>query len=111
MGQKKGQTGNPDGRPKGIPNKVTSDVKRWIQQLIDGNRVQFEKDLKGLDPKDRLVILERLMQYVIPKQQSVSIEEQIQAEYTELEKLLNNASDEVVDRLAERIQALSKMNN
>ena len=45
MGQKKGQTGNPKGRPKGVPNKVTGTVKEWIQQVIDGNRKRFEKDL------------------------------------------------------------------
>ena len=39
---------------------------------IDKNRKQMEKDLKMLDPKDRLQMLEKMMQYVIPKQQAVS---------------------------------------
>ena len=51
MGQKKGQTGNPKGRPKGVPNKVTGTVKEWIQQVIDGNRKRFEKDLLALEPR------------------------------------------------------------
>ena len=33
---------------------------------------KMEKDLKMLDPKERLQMLEKLMQYVIPKQQAVS---------------------------------------
>ncbi len=108
MAQRKGQTGNPKGRPKGTPNKVTSELKTWIQELIDGNRKKFETDLKGLDPKDRLMILEKLMQYVVPKQQSISVEAQIQAEYQELEKLLDKAPDHVVDILLQRMEKLKQ---
>ena len=107
----KGKTNNPNGRPKGIPNKVTTELKEWIQQLIDGNRDKFETDLKQLDPKDRLMIIERLMQYVIPKQQSISVEAQIQAEYAALEKLLHDAPDDAINKITERIISLNKLNN
>ena len=70
----KGHTNNPNGRPKGTPNKITQDMRHWLSELIEGNRHQMEEDLKALEPKDRLQILERLMQYVIPKQQAVSAE-------------------------------------
>ena len=60
------------GRQKGTPNKVTGDVRQWLSELIDSNRSQIEKDIKKLDPKDRLQILEKFMQYTIPKMQSIS---------------------------------------
>jgi len=71
MAQKKGQTGNPNGRPKGSPNKVTSDLREWVLELINGNRKQLKKDLLALEPKARWIVVEKLMQYTIPKMQSV----------------------------------------
>lgn len=60
------------GRKVGTPNRVTAGVREWISALIDKNRRQIETDLESLDPKDRLQMLEKLMQYVVPKQQAVS---------------------------------------
>lgn len=72
MGQPKGKSGNPKGRPKGTPNKVTTTLKEWITELINDNREQFEKDFQQLSARDRLLIVERLLPYVIPKQQAIT---------------------------------------
>jgi hypothetical protein len=108
MGLRKGQTNNPGGRKPGTPNKITGDMKAWIQNLIDGNRKKFEADLKKLEPKDRLVILERLMAYIIPKQASISVEMQIMAEYEALEKLLINAPESAIEQIEKRIENLQQ---
>lgn len=71
MAQKKGCTGNPNGRPRGSTNRVTTEMKGFLTELIDDNRQQIKDDLQRLDPKDRLLILEKFMQYTIPKMQSV----------------------------------------
>lgn len=76
------------GRAKGTPNKVTATVKEWLSALIDKNRRQVERDLKALEPKDRLQMLEKLMAYVVPKQQAVTA----QIDY-------NNLSDEQLDMI------------
>lgn len=70
MRQKNDGRGRLGGRAKGTPNKTTATVKDWLASLIDKNREQVEADLQALDPKDRLQMLERLMQYVVPKQQA-----------------------------------------
>lgn len=86
--QKDDGKGRMGGRQKGTPNKVTATVKEWLSQLIDKNRRQMERDIKILEPKDRLQVLEKLMQYVVPKQQAV------QAEID-----FNKLSDEQLDTL------------
>ena len=67
MAQPKGKTGNPNGRPKGTPNKVTQGVREWLAKLIDENREQIRKDIEALEPKERLQVLEKFMQYTLPK--------------------------------------------
>jgi hypothetical protein len=70
MGKQKGQP-KTGGREKGTPNKVTSDLRTWLSDLWNGNREQFEKDLKALEPHQRVASFEKLLNYIIPKQQSV----------------------------------------
>jgi uncharacterized protein (UPF0305 family) len=92
----KGKTNNPNGRPKGKPNKATTEIKTWIQKVIDDNRGQLEEDLKSLEPKDRWQIIEKLMAYTTPKMQSVEAK-------IELEKLdeaqLNQIAETMLNNL------------
>lgn len=72
MAQAKGVSGNPNGRPKGTPNKVTATMREWVAGLLYDNREQLQEDFKHLPAKDRLIIAERLLHYVLPKQQAIS---------------------------------------
>lgn len=83
---------------KGTPNKNTSTIRDFIQDVVEANKSQIKADLKQLEPKDRLIILEKLMSYVVPKMQSVSgdiqvkqepekTEEEIKAELERLRRL------------------------
>ena len=99
------------GRAKGTPNKTTSTVKEWLTELVDKNRKQIEKDLKGMDPAERVKVFAQLLNFIVPKQQAVSVEATMQAEYQEMEKLLQNAPDAVIDKIVERIKEIEKYNN
>ena len=99
------------GRAKGTPNKTTSTVKEWLSQLVDANRKQIEKDLQVLEPAERVKLFALLLNYLVPKQQAVSVEATMQAEYAELSKLLENAPEDVIDRIADRIREIEAFNN
>lgn len=64
------------GRKKGTPNKSTTLGKEVIVSLLSdyANSGLMTSDFEALDPKDRLVIAERLMQYTMPKMQSTAVD-------------------------------------
>lgn len=65
------------GRQKGSQNKLTKAVKDCIGGLLTEytNSDTFMKDFAELEPKERLMIAEKLMNYVVPKMQSVAVED------------------------------------
>ena len=106
MRKKNDGKGRMGGRKAGTPNKVTGTVKEWIASIIDGNRKQFEDDLKKLEPGERVRVISNLLQYVTPKMQSISPAEMLEAEYRKLEELLESAPDEAIDEIVERVKRL-----
>lgn len=94
---KKGESGNRKGRPNGAENKNTTELKTWIQALIDNNRVQLERDLKALEPKERWQIIERLMQYTTPKMQNIEA-------HLEYDKLSDEHLNRITTDLLNNIQ-------
>lgn len=100
--------GRMGGRQKGTPNKVTSTLKDWLEALINDNRKQITEDLKIISPAQRLKILERLLCYVIPKQASLGIEAQVEAEYKAILQAMGNMDDEALNLLAEKLYKLEE---
>lgn len=64
------------GRQKGTQNKTTTVTKQVIASLLSDYNESglMAKDFKKLEPKDRLIIAERLMQYTLPKMQSTAVD-------------------------------------
>lgn len=71
MAQKKGQTGNPRGRPRGTPNKLTAELRQKINDFLNENWEQIEKDFETLDPEKRVLLYEKLLAFILPRLQSV----------------------------------------
>lgn len=98
------------GRSVGTPNKVTSSVRGWIQQIIDGNRAQFEADLEALEPVDRVKVISNLLQYIVPKVQAVSPEEALEVELQKIRELMYDFPDEAVEKIAQKVAELTGRN-
>jgi len=45
---RKGETNNPDGRPKGVPNKVTAEMRTIVRDVVDGRLNDLNKALDRL---------------------------------------------------------------
>lgn len=89
------------GRKKGTPNRTTKMMRQWLTNFVRKNRRTMQSDLDALEPKDRLIILEKLMGYVIPKQQAVK---------AEISSLTDDEIISVVDNLLNKIDDDNNIN-
>lgn len=74
---KKGQSGNPAGRPKGTKNRVSTDVRQAYLDLIVSNLPNIELWLERVaqrSPEKALEFIVKLSPFVIPKKLDVEID-------------------------------------
>lgn len=88
----KGQSGNRAGKPKGAANKQTTDLRKWINEFIEDNREQIKEDWLKLEPKERIVMFEKLLKYTLPTLQATSLT-------TDFDRLTDEQLDVVVKEL------------
>ena len=70
MGKFKKGTPKPlsSGRKKGSQNKDLKPIREKFNQLLDGYSIEdMIDDLRSLEPKDRLNIINGISEYIIPK--------------------------------------------
>ena len=75
MAQRKGQTGNPNGRPVGSPNKTTAEIRKAFQLLVSNNIDTLQADLDSMKPTERVKAMLELMKFVLPTLRAVEITE------------------------------------
>ena len=68
---KPGGVANPNGRPVGVPNKVNGLMREKVVTILENNWEKIQADIDSLEPKDRLIFLEKLMSYTLPKMQLI----------------------------------------
>jgi len=89
---KKGKTNNPNGRPKGSPNRTTAQMKDLINRFLSDNLENLQRDFDKLEPKDKLYFIEKIMKYVLPQQQSYT-------ENIDVSQLSESEIDSLLDRI------------
>lgn len=70
----KGHTNNPNGRPKGTPNKVTTALKEWALDFIESNKERLQDDFDSMEPVERWGVVCKLFPYLLPKLATIQAE-------------------------------------
>jgi len=74
-GPGKGNTNNPNGRKKGIPNRTTTEAREMLEQILYGQLENIQLALSELKAKDNAKYVEscsRLFAYVLPKKSDIT---------------------------------------
>jgi hypothetical protein len=59
------------GRQKGTPNKLTSEVRTVLKDIVHDEIAYLPELLKNLEPKERLQVLIKILPFVIPKVETI----------------------------------------
>jgi len=85
------------GRPKGSQNKVTIELRQWLSDFLTENKGIIKEDWLSLQPRDRVMLFEKLLKYALPTLQAVQLE-------TEFERLPDDQLDEIIDELKKQYE-------
>ncbi len=87
---KKGLSGNNLGRPIGARGK--NNLREFITEFLEENTERIKKDFELLEPKDRIVLFEKLLKYSLPTLQATTLS-------TNLDKLSDIELDTIIEEL------------
>jgi hypothetical protein len=89
---KKGESGNVTGRPVGTTNKNTNKLRDWITEFLEENKDRVREDWLLLEPKDRIVLFEKLLKYSLPTLQATTLS-------TDFESMTDTDLDRIISEL------------
>lgn len=89
-----GQSGNPQGRRPGTPNKITGDLRSIINEVLSSEMSvpKLKKLLKGLEPGQRLNLLIKMTDYILPRLKQMDLT-------LDLEKMSDQQLDIIISKL------------
>lgn len=96
---KKGQSGNPQGRPPGTANKTTEAIRATVNKFISDNLPNIQAEYENLEAKDKLEFLNKLLAYVLPKLQAVQMDATIEQTPIDLSKLSGKQAQDLLNEI------------
>ena len=109
--QKNDGKGRMGGRAKGTPNQTTTDLKEWINSMLENGKEEFIKRLENSDDRDYIRTFIGLLNYVIPKQAPTSPDDVLRKEKEMFQELMLSMPDVMINRLAEQLNKLNDKEN
>jgi len=82
------------GRELGTPNKSTDELRQTVQSFIKRNIDCMQANFELLEPKEKLLFIEKLLQYTLPRLQA-----------TQLTMPEREMTDDELDREINRLEA------
>jgi len=61
------------GRVQGTPNRSTDELRQTIQSFIENNLENLQINFELLEAKDKLMFLEKMLQYSLPRLQATTL--------------------------------------
>ena len=92
MAFKKGNSGNPSGRPKGSTNKTGGQLRELISGFLENRFQDVVTGFEEMEAKDKIKVYTDLLQYGLPKLQAVN-------NTIGFEQMTEDQLDEIIERL------------
>jgi hypothetical protein len=90
-----GQSGNPNGRPKGARDRTTKEIKDLLNKFISKNLDDIQEQYDQLDPQQKLQFFERVLKYVLPQQRDIN-------QTIDVSNLSESQMDELINKALEK---------
>ena len=83
------------GRKKGTPNKITKEAKEWITDLLHDYQSSglLDSDFASLEPMQRLLVVTKMLPYIAPKLQALSVSNEGEKTLTIEERLIRMSQE------------------
>ncbi|MBP7497355.1 MAG: hypothetical protein KA792_06810 [Bacteroidales bacterium] len=104
---KKGVSGNPKGRAKGKPNKITTDLRTAIKEFLDNNFNEVTELWVKMDARDKLSFYKDLIRYVVAPLQYKEPEQE-QTPFNIVIEHVHKPLEEYSDKELEKLSVKSK---
>ena len=100
---KKGQSGNPNGRPRGSVDEKKAYIRDWVISIIGSNGKRLEQEFSKLPRKEQWRMITQLLPYVLPRQHETSIDATMEIETPEPITLRIVASKEELEAIEKEV--------
>ena len=111
MAFKKGQSGNPTGRPRGSTSEKTAYIRDWVISVIGANAQRLANDFPRLSRKEQWRVITQILPYILPRQHEAVIDANMEVKTAEPITLRFVASKEDLERIQSEVPDLPEEEN